>query len=412
MSSEAVMAIEALFLLINTGADAEVPTLKVGVIEHLLVIDLSFPTFQECLQCIVMLCKVNPESCEQFVDIVGGMFAKCDGQVLPLLCNLLAALGDIRPGVLKPLLLEICQEMMNVVDREVRKNQIAFELSSLLVFPFQDSKETKAKSITLLSILLFQTMMNHKWTDELKGSIFNSFPALDAWDLYRMGRNAARYGQHFMASTLFRHTAPLSSSEQSYFWIKGLHQIFEGEMVLNNPDDSDLVRRISNGNKHLLLGSTSIKAATSQFKTQDFQINYVKCRSETLQALLRLVYACNSLRTSPPPAIASSQAKQSKDDLQRCGRITQIVRQCVKDFNGVAKMYGDLYQGSFDADPDTLLHLQLLQQLNSSIAQWLEMVCLKGNLQGALYQDVVITFIPSLKTPIEDCNIGIQVRRD
>ena len=38
--------------------------------------------------------------------------------------------------------------------------------------------------------------------------------------------------------------------------------------------------------------------------------SYLKCRSEMLHSLSQLAFACNSLRTSPPPAIASAQAKQ------------------------------------------------------------------------------------------------------
>ncbi len=51
-----------------------------------------------------------------------------------------------------------------------------------------------------------------------------------------------------------------------------------------------------------------------------------------LEALSQLLLYCNSLRTSPPPAVAGAQAKQTKDDLQRCGRITGLLRQSVQDF--------------------------------------------------------------------------------
>ena len=85
-----------------------------------------------------------------------------------------------------------------------------------------------------------------------------------------------------------------------------------------------------------------------------------------LCSLSQLVSSCNSLRTSPPPAIAAAQAKQAHDDLQRCGRVTYLLRQCVKSFQEVGTMYSDLYQSSFDADPDTLVHIQILQQLTWS----------------------------------------------
>ncbi len=118
---------------------------------------------------------------------------------------------------------------------------------------------------------------------------------------------------------------------------------------------------------------------------------------------------CNSLRTSPPPAVAGAQAKQAKDDLQRCGRVTQLLRQSVKDFAAAAGAYGRLHESSFDADPDSLAHLQLLQQLCSCVGQWIEMVCLRGNLQGDIYQNVEVEFAPILPEPMEEYSIEVQV---
>lgn len=119
----------------------------------------------------------------------------------------------------------------------------------------------------------------------------------------------------------------------------------------------------------------------------------------------KLLMACNSLRTSPPPAIANALAKQSNDDLQRCGRITQLLRQSVNEFNQVGKLYGDLYQASFDADPESLDHLQLLKQINSSVSQWIEMVCLRGSLQGSLHNDKTIEFVSNLDKVEADSSI-------
>jgi hypothetical protein len=129
-----------------------------------------------------------------------------------------------------------------------------------------------------------------------------------------------------------------------------------------------------------------------------------------LRSLSQLTFACNSLRTSPPPAIASAQAKQAHDDLQRCGRITQLLRQAVSNFAEVARIYAELYQASFDADSDTLLQLQLLRQLNSCLSQWIEMVCLKSSLQGSIYQDQGVEFAPNLPKPKEEYGIEIQVK--
>ena len=57
---ESVMSIEALFLLLSDGGGAKVVRANLGPLK-------------ECLQCVVRLCRVQPDACDQFVDIIGGM---------------------------------------------------------------------------------------------------------------------------------------------------------------------------------------------------------------------------------------------------------------------------------------------------------------------------------------------------
>ena len=129
---------------------------------------------------------------------------QCNSEVLPLLCDLLAALGDSNPGVLMPLLLEICHEIRKMC--QAKKN----------------------KTVNLLCILLFQTMMNHKWTAETEKTIFDCAAFLNGWDLHCVARNAARYGHNHIASKLFSAISLVSYTEQFYYWLKGLKQVFCG----------------------------------------------------------------------------------------------------------------------------------------------------------------------------------------
>ena len=43
-------------------------------------------------------------------------------------------------------------------------------------------------------------------------------------------------------------------------------------------------------------------------------------------------------------------AMEEVGDLQRCGRITGLLRSCVSDFSRVGSLYGALFESSFDAD--------------------------------------------------------------
>ena len=61
---ESVMSIEALFLLLSDGGGGGGGAKAVRA---------NLGPLKECLQCVVRLCRVQPEACDQFVDIIGGM---------------------------------------------------------------------------------------------------------------------------------------------------------------------------------------------------------------------------------------------------------------------------------------------------------------------------------------------------
>ncbi|TRY73744.1 hypothetical protein TCAL_00974 [Tigriopus californicus] len=371
VSSEAIMAIEALFLLLNT-MKVKVSTTKV---------------LKECMKCLVLLCQVHPEACDQFVDIVGDALAP-DNQSMPLLSEVLVSLGHVKSGVLKPLLPQICHTIVTLSEEESSPNRD-------LVFNF-------------LLTALCQTMKGHSWTPEAKTVLKDCMSNFEGWSAYRLARNLCRYGHFDQAQLIFKELAGLVSSEHFYFWLTGMEHVCEGEALLSDSENTDIVARITSGKSSILLGIASFTAATTQSKHHEFQVSYLKCRSEMLQALGQLLFSCHSLRAAPPPAIASSQAKQSHDDLQRCGRITQLLRKCVQDFLNVSKMFSELYQTSFDADPVTLIQLQLLQQINASISKWIEGICLKSSLQGTIFQDLSVEFNPNLDKSKNDYGIEIQ----
>ena len=62
---ESVMSIEALFLLLSDGGGGGGGGSK--------AVRANLGPLKECLQCVVRLCRVQPEACDQFVDIIGGL---------------------------------------------------------------------------------------------------------------------------------------------------------------------------------------------------------------------------------------------------------------------------------------------------------------------------------------------------
>lgn len=257
----------------------------------------------------------------------------------------------------------------------------------------------------MLNLILFQTLRGHTWTETYTLAIKNAVGNVDQWSAYRIARSAARYGHHGIASEIFQKLSLSVSSEHFYFWLSGLQQICFGEHLLSNVANKDLVDRLTCASSNILEGLSTIRAASNQNRSQEFQVEYLKCRSEFLQALSQIVFSCHSLRTSPPPAI-SSQAKASADDLARCGRVTTLLRGCVSELNSVGNLFSELYSSSFDGDDDTLAHIHIFQHLCLCLGQWIEMVCLKSSRQGSLYDDVEITFKPNLIQDQDFHNLG------
>eukprot|EP00095_Tigriopus_kingsejongensis_P008596 snap_masked-scaffold6485_size3834-processed-gene-0.0 protein:Tk08596 transcript:snap_masked-scaffold6485_size3834-processed-gene-0.0-mRNA-1 annotation:"hypothetical protein TcasGA2_TC000973" len=352
VGSDAIMAIEALFLLLNTS-EGGCPRLSI---------------LKECMQCLVLLCQVHPEACDQFVDIVGETLYQDNPSTL-LLCEALVSLGHMKPGVLNPLLPQITNIMVAMSEEK-------------------ESPQDRHQILSYLATALFQTMRGHAWPEETSMALDQCLQNLEAWSAYKIARNACRYGHFNQAQRIFQRISGMVSSEHFYFWLNGLEHICEGEAALNDAENKDIVERITQAKSSILLGIASLTASTTPYRSQEFQVNYLKHRTEMLQALGQLLFSCHSLRAAPPPAIASSQAKQSHDDLQRCGRITQLLRNCVQNFSHVSKLFSELYQSSFDADPSTLVTIQLLQNINASVSKWIESICLKSTLQGNIFQDL------------------------
>ena len=86
---------------------------------------------------------------------------------------------------------------------------------------------------------------------------------------------------NFQAGELFAAAATTVSTEQMYFWLTGLSQVCKGEHALaaaaaegdeGSGEGGDIVDRLAKANSDILLGISSITAATTQYKNHDFQI--------------------------------------------------------------------------------------------------------------------------------------------
>ncbi|XP_044278104.1 integrator complex subunit 7 isoform X2 [Varanus komodoensis] len=285
-------------------------------------------------------------------------------------------------------------------DRLPLEQDAVFGLESLLVLCSQDSSPGTqatlkialtcmvklAKCRPLLSQSIVESLLTqlHSAQDAARilmchclAAIAMQLPVLgdgmlgDLMDLYKMiGRSASDkqqelLGNHGMARELYQSLLTQVASEHFYFWLNSLKEFSHAEQCLTGlqeDDYSSALSCIAESLKSYHRGIASLTAASTPLNPLSFQCGFVKLRIDLLQAFSQLICTCNSLKTSPPPAIATTIAMASGSDLQRCGRISNQMKLSMEEFRNLAARYGDLYQSSFDADSATLRNVELQQQ--------------------------------------------------
>lgn len=199
----------------------------------------------------------------------------------------------------------------------------------------------------------------------------------------------SRYGHHSIAHFILDRLLGHISTEHLYFWIQGLRDFTLAESHLSGagPDGTTsvpLMERISFASKLYLQGLSSLKAGSNPTRALQFQAEFGRLRIEFLLACSQLVQACRTLQTAPPPAIAHAVAAATRDELQRCGRITHQLRKSVIALRQVADALSKLGQSAFDADQESLVNLQLQKQMAVILAQAIESICLRASQQGVM----------------------------
>ena len=83
---------------------------------------------------------------------------------LSLLCEVLSALGNTKPGVLKPILPDICHAMASVAQSSLGGDDDLMEGKMRKEGEGGDAAKTRV--LTLLAAMLFQTLKGHRWTPD------------------------------------------------------------------------------------------------------------------------------------------------------------------------------------------------------------------------------------------------------
>ncbi|XP_063159431.1 integrator complex subunit 7 [Candoia aspera] len=301
-------------------------------------------TLKIALTCMVKLAKSRPHLSQSIVEsLLTQLHSAQDGARI-LMCHCLAAIAMQLP-VLGDGMLGDLMDLYKVIGCSASNKQQEL-LVSLATVIFVASQKTLSSEV--------KTVIKQQLENVSNG-----------WTAYRIARQASRMGNHGMARELYQSLLTQVASEHFYFWLNSLKEFSHAEQCLTGlqeDDYSSALSCIAESLKSYHKGIASLTAASTPLNPLSFQCGFVKLRIDLLQAFSQLICTCNSLKTSPPPAIATTIAMASGSDLQRCGRISNQMKLSMEEFRNLAARYGELYQSSFDADSETLRNVELQQQ--------------------------------------------------
>ncbi|KAJ1157435.1 hypothetical protein NDU88_010147 [Pleurodeles waltl] len=296
------------------------------------------------LNCMVKLAKSRPHLSQSVVETLLTQLHSAQDASRILMCHCLAAIAMQLP-VLGDGMLGDLMDLYKVIGRSATDKQ-----QELLV------------SLATVIFVASQKALSCEVKTAIKQQLEN---VSNGWTVYRIARQASRMGNHDMARELYQSLLTQVASEHFYFWLNSLKEFSQAEQCLTGLQEEEYglaLSCIAESLKSYHKGIASLTAASTPLNPQSFQCEFVKLRIDLLQAFSQLICTCNSLKTSPPPAIATTIAMTSGSELQKCGRISNQMQLSMDEFRSLATRYGDLYQSSFDADSATLRNVELQQQ--------------------------------------------------
>ncbi|XP_055088059.1 integrator complex subunit 7 isoform X2 [Periophthalmus magnuspinnatus] len=324
-------------------------------------------TLKTALTSLVKLLKNRPHLSQSAVEfLLEQLHVSCDLSRVSM-CHALAAIASHLP-VLGDSMLGDLLDLYRVASHSStdKQQELLVSLATVMFVASQSSLSAEVKAVIKQQL----------------ESVANG------WTVYRIARQASRMGCHELSSELYQSLRTRVASEHFYFWLNSLKEFSQAEQCLSHIQDGDYsgaLSAIAEALRSYQKGIASLTAASTPLSPLSFQCDLMKLRMDTVQALSQLLCTCNSLKTSPPPAIATTVALTSGNELQRCGRISMQMKVCMDEFRSLAARYADLHQSSFDADCATLRNVELQQQSCLMVSYVIEALILDP--QAASFQE-------------------------
>ena len=280
------------------------------------------------------------------------------------LCNVLSA-TLIDENIPEFWIRSVCQTIMTVPYQQCQQ----LDIRSVAQNAMKNTSAVNEQSLVPILALYFRTLRASNQTLAFEGNL-EFLSETTQWTAYLVLRQAMRYGHHDLASAIAVKLCESSSSEAVASWMLCLSYIANAENLLCTGNSS-----ATNLSKAITLycsASSALKSAVTLSSSLTFQCEYMTLRCKMLEAHYQFQESCKLIRSAPAPAVASATATNTRDDLLKCGTIVVQMRKCAKEFRTLTDSFSFLYQSSFNADNNTLAHIQLLQSSCTIIAEAIE----------------------------------------
>uniref|UniRef100_A0A674EQX8 Integrator complex subunit 7 n=1 Tax=Salmo trutta TaxID=8032 RepID=A0A674EQX8_SALTR len=319
-------------------------------------------TLKTALTSLVQLLKSRPHLSQSAVEFLLCQLHLARDPSRVLMCHALAAIATQLPVLGEGMLGDLV-DLYRVASHSStdKQQELLVSLATVVFVASQSSLSAEVKTV-------------------IKQQLEN---VANGWTVYCIARQASKD-----LNLLYQSLRTRVASEHFYFWLNSLKEFSQAEQCLNGLEDGDYsaaMTAIAEALRSYQKGIASLTAASTPLSPLSYQCDFVKLRIDTLQGLSQLICTCNSLKTSPPPAIATTIALTSGNELQRCGRIAMQMRVSMDEFRSLAARYADLYQSSFDADSATLRNVELQQQSCLLVSHVIEALILDPH--SASFQD-------------------------
>ncbi|CAL1526762.1 unnamed protein product [Lymnaea stagnalis] len=323
LTAEAVGAIQTHVMLLASDRDK---------VQHLKMV----------LKCAVTICQTCRQVSDKVVQTLTSLLGTSEEASQLHLCECLAAIGSECPSALDAVSPQILASLTKTISHSHR------QLSQVQVH---------------MCTLLFQASCQKPMSAPIHGQVMACIAQANHWVAYKVARQAMRYSQYQVAYAILKTLNLQVVTEQVHYWLLGLQHACAAENHLKQAknDHSDLIHCIADAVKMYVKSHVTLKAAGTPNTPLEFACAYVTMRMRVLQAHHLLLLSYSSFNSKPPPAISTALAATNGQEGTRWAQVVNQLEKCYKEYEEANCLASNLYKSSFDADPASLLNINMIQ---------------------------------------------------